>query len=44
MEVAELAIHHAVNDCECGAYVGVLSVAENWSAGALGVDPVCAMV
>ena len=41
---AELAIHHAVNECECGAYEGILPVADYLSAGVLGVDSLCGMV
>ena len=44
VEIAELAIHHAVNECECGAYVDVMSSSQDVSIGALGVDAVCAMV
>ena len=44
VKIAELAIHHAVNEYECGAYVDVMSSSQDVSIGALGVDAVCAMV
>ena len=44
LEVAELAIHHAVNECGCGAYVDILPVVDSLEAGVQDVDSLCEMV
>jgi hypothetical protein len=44
LEVAELAMHHAVNECGCGAYVSILPVVNSLETGVQDVDSLCEMV